>query len=454
MIPTSKPAHKLFSVSVFLLISAILICMVTGIDLNYGLFLGMLGFMFTAISEGHHPGKVLGMMWSGIKDSFIVNGILLLVSAMTGIWRANGTIPYLVVLGLKLIHPRVFILCAFLLCAATSYLIGTSFGTVGTIGVIMMTLCRFGNGNMLWTAGAVISGAYFGDRCSPASSCSHLVAFLTDTEIYDNVREMLKDVVLPTILAAIIYAVVSFCCPLSGIGSETGEQMAASFSLTPRLLLPAAVILLSPLFRLPIWWSMTASILIAAFQAVTIQGIPWSQIPEILVLGFKASGSLKNILSGGGMITMFTSTIMIIITATYSGIFNHTDLLAPMESLIEKVCAKMPLFAVTIISGLLLAMISCTQTLALMLQAPLLDPIYKKRGLSRTQFMLDIADSTVVLAGVIPWCLAISNPLKVLAMGNPVIPCSVFLFLIPLCRLFHTGQRDRSSSISITEKGF
>ena len=108
-----------------------------------------------------------------------------------------------------MITPRAFLLIAFLLSSILSYALGTSFGVIGTAGVVMMALSRSGGVNELLTAGAVMSGAYFGDRCAPASSCANLIAVITDTELYSNVRLMLRTGMLPLVLTTAITLVLS-----------------------------------------------------------------------------------------------------------------------------------------------------------------------------------------------------------------------------------------------------
>ena len=146
--------------------------MLLKLDLVYGLLIGMFAFMITAVRSGFSLKDVLRMMWSGVRESFIVVGVLLIIGAMTGIWRGSGTIQQLVVYGTELISPKLFVLFAFLLPMAVSYLIGTSFGTAASIGVVMMTLCRVSGADPVLTAAAVMSGIFFGDRASPASSCA------------------------------------------------------------------------------------------------------------------------------------------------------------------------------------------------------------------------------------------------------------------------------------------
>ncbi|MBP2666886.1 MAG: Na+/H+ antiporter NhaC-like protein, partial [Firmicutes bacterium] len=151
---------------------------------------------------------------AGSKQSLVVIRIFVLIGAITAVWRACGTIPFIVYHGIGLMNAQYFILSAFLLSAMVSFLLGTSFGTVGTMGVVLMVLAKSGNVDVDVTAGAIIAGAYFGDRCSPMSSSATLVAALTGTQLYLNLGNMLKTSVLPFLLSCFGYVFLSLNNPL------------------------------------------------------------------------------------------------------------------------------------------------------------------------------------------------------------------------------------------------
>ena len=245
--------------SIILLILSLLGCMIFRLDIVYGLMAGMFAFMAAAIHSGHSLMSVLQMMWHGIRESFIVVGVLLIIGAMTGIWRGSGTIQQLVVYGTELIHPRLFILFAFLLPAAVSYLIGTSFGTSASIGVVMMTLCRVSGADPILTAGSIMSGIFVGDRASPASSCANLNAYLTGTEIYSNVRLMLKDAIPATLITIGAYTVLSLLNPIRSVETHIIDSLKSEYQLSPLLMIPALIILAAPLIKLNIKKTMALS---------------------------------------------------------------------------------------------------------------------------------------------------------------------------------------------------
>ena len=422
--------------SIILLILSLLGCMILKIDLVYGLLIGMAAFMAAAAHAGFRLKDILRMMWEGIRESFIVVGVLLIIGAMTGAWRAGGTIQQLVVYGTELIHPKLFILFAFLLPMAVSYLIGTSFGTAASIGVVMMTLCRMSGADPVLTAGAVMSGIFFGDRASPASSCAHLNAHLTKTEIYSNVKLMLKDCIPATLITVGIYAVLSFLNPLQSVDTHILNNLRSEFRLSPVLLLPALIILAAPFIKINIKYAMGISILCASVIALIYQKMSPAELLRTLILGYEGKGELGTLLNGGGVRSMAHGCLMILISATYSGIFNGTNMLSGAEAFLEKLTARFSLFQITAITGIPLIMFSCNQTLALMLHVPLIRPLYQKQGISNEQMMLHLANTTVLFSALIPWCLACSMPLEMLGVSAVCIPLAFFLYLPAIVTLF------------------
>ncbi len=437
-------------ISFSILILALLACMILDADLVYGLLAGMFVFTAAALRSGYSLKQVLKMMWAGIRESFIVVGVLLLIGAMTGIWRASGTIQQMVIYGTELIHPKFFVLFCFLLPVGVSYLIGTSFGTSATIGVVLMTLCAMSGANRVVIGGAIMSGIYFGDRASPTSSCANLNAYLTKTEIYRNVKLMLKDAVPAFLISAGLYTLLSFRNPLQTVDTRILEEMKSQVRLSPLLLLPAVIVLLAPMVKLNIKAAVGLSVLCAAVIAGTVQKMPITGILRTALLGYEAKGAFASILSGGGLKSMIHSNIMIIIAATYSGIFNGTQMLTGMERFLEKLSEKVPPFVITALTGIPLIMISCSQTLALMLQVPLIRPLYEKKEIPNEQMMLDTADTTVLFSALVPWCLAVSMPLDMLQVARSCLPYAFFLYVPALVSLVRTMFRKKVVQSGVT----
>ena len=150
-----------------------------GIYVGIPLFLSFLTFALISWKRGFSLKDIYTMSYNGSKKSFVVLKIFLFIGAITSVWMAAGTVPGIVYYGIKFMNPKFFILYSFLICTLVSFLLGTALGTVSTAGLALIVMARSGNMNLNIAAGAIMAGAYFGDRCSPMSSSANLVANLT-----------------------------------------------------------------------------------------------------------------------------------------------------------------------------------------------------------------------------------------------------------------------------------
>ena len=167
-------------------------CILAGIPILAALALGYLIFFAYTLNRGYTVRDIFGMSWKGIKTAKNILITFLLIGMLTALWRAAGTIPAIVSYCAGLMNPSVMILMAFLLNALVSVLTGTAFGTAATMGVICMTMAKAMGCNEILAGGAILSGVFFGDRCSPVSTSALLVSELTHTNIFDNIRLMVR----------------------------------------------------------------------------------------------------------------------------------------------------------------------------------------------------------------------------------------------------------------------
>ena len=418
-------------------LAAVITSLFTGHGLIFPLLLGLVLFFCLGLRRGFSPQALAAMAWKKGRESLIVIPVFLIIGIITGLWRSSGTIAFFLYHGLRSIAPTWFVLMAFLLSALLSLALGTSFGVTGTAGVVLITLARSGGVNLAVTAGAIISGAYFGDRCSPTSSCASLVAACTGTELYANVREMLRTAALPTALTVAFYALISLHNPVTSVDTEVLSALSENFSLHILSLLPAALMLLLPLLKVPVKWAMAASAASAFLLTVFLQGLPVWETVKTALLGYTPlQPELQHILSGGGLVSMLTSSIIVFITSLYAGILEGIDALSPARGWVERLTDRLGLFPSAIVVSTAIAAVFCNQSVTVLMGTQLLSDSYRRRNASGTELAMDIANSGVMIAGLLPWSIAISVPLSTLEVGNEAIPWCILLYMIPLCYLF------------------
>lgn len=408
-------------------------CLITGWSVAWALLGGVVLFWIFGRKQGFTHRQLWAMAWTRCKKSLIVVRIIVLIGVITGVWRCGGTIASCIVWGVGLVTPSIFLLLAFLLCAAFSYVLGTSYGVSSTLGVILMALARSGGVDPAVAAGVVLSGVYFGDRCSPASSAASLVAAVTDTNLYRNVRQMLRTGLLPTLLTLGLYLFLSLRHPLERMDGAVLEALEGRFALSWWTLLPAAVMFLFPLFRVPIHWTITASAAAAAVLAVALQGFTPGEVLRAAWSGYHPQdGALAAVLSGGGITSMAVSYVIVALTGLYSGILEGTGALRPLSGRAEALAKRIGRFPAMIVVSTLCASALCNQAVTSMMGAQLLEGAYD----DREELAMDIENSGILIAGLIPWSIACSIPLAMLGAGNGAILYAFLLWLIPACYLF------------------
>ncbi|MCD8340355.1 MAG: hypothetical protein LUC43_09215 [Burkholderiales bacterium] len=186
-------------------VMAIIVCLIMGWSVIVALLLGLLGFFIYGLSRGFSFRSLCQMAKKGIWTGSKVMVILLVIGMLTGSWRASGTIAYFVSYAVEIISPQFALFWTFFLNALLSTIIGTSFGTVATMGVVGMSLCIAAGVDPILAGGAVLGGIFVGDRWSPVSSSALLVATITETQLYRNVIGMFKTGIIPFLLTCGIY---------------------------------------------------------------------------------------------------------------------------------------------------------------------------------------------------------------------------------------------------------
>ena len=419
--------------ALLLFLGAVALCVSRGFPVWRALTFGLALFAALGLIRGEKPKQLLSCALRGGNASLVVLRTLVYVGFITGLWRSCGTVAFCVERGISLIAPRWFLLLAFLLTSLLSYCLGTTFGVTSTAGVILITLARSGGVNELAAAGAILSGVYFGDRSSPVSSGANLAAAVTGTELYTNVRWMLKTAALPMLLCVGIYGVLSGVYPLSAGNGALLAALRAAFRLDLWTLLPMAVILLLPVFRLPVRLAMAASAAAAFGVTVLRQGKDVLTTLRIALLGYQAEGEMAFALSGGGLVSMLSAMATVYLTSAFVGLLEEMEVFSPFSRWMERLSARTGLFAATALLGTFSLMVFCNQTTPYITTPRIMGEIYEKRGASRQELVIDIANSHVVIAGLIPWAISSSVPLGMLGVGKGAIPYACLLYLLPLC---------------------
>lgn len=371
--------------------------------------------------------------------------IFVLIGSITAVWRACGTIAFIVYYASLFALPQVMVLISFLLCCFISFLMGTAFGSAATIGVICMTLANSMHIPVIYAGGAVISGIFFGDRCSPMSSGAHLISKLTNTNIFGNIKTMSKTAFAPFIVTVALYVAIGFIITpgadidaISTIGSaSTGNGMpfhifADFYNLSLFTIIPAVIIILFSLLKIDIKITMAVSCLAGVLCAGVLQHIPIPTLIKIIVFGFHPQNTeLAHLMAGGGIISMIRVSVIICISSCYSGIFKGTHFFEGIQRSMRQLSNRITAFGSVLTASIFASAIACNQTLAIMLTHQVCDDFIEDKNTLASY----LEDTAVVVAPLMPWSIAVSVPLTSIGAPSRALLFAFFLYLIPLWNL-------------------
>ncbi len=397
-----------------------------------------LGTLLFSIKRFETLKKSLEIVIEGTKKSYLLVLIFALLGALSASWFISGTIPALIYYGIKIIEPNYFYLFSFLITSLFSFLIGSSFGTVGTIGLVMVSLARGIGLDLYIVAGSVISGAYFGDRGSPMSSSANFVSILTQTNIYDNVRRMFRTCIIPYLITLGVYYYFGKDIDVRFIENDILVLLEQNFYLKFLVFIPLVYLIIMCLLKKNIKYTIFISILLSLILGWFLQENRDRNILyifETLIYGFKlpVENELSNIVKGGGIFSMGTAMVMALLSC---GLVNLVDKLGALKIFSERIGSfknECKIYLYTIFVAIITAAASSSQSTSILLTSQIMKDIYQKSGFSNEELALDIENSCVILSPLIPWNIAIAVPALMLDISAyKIIPYSLYLYILPL----------------------
>ena len=301
----------------------LLLCLMLHASVLYALAFGYIVFFCYGRHCRLSVKELLALSWQGIRTIRMVLIVFCLIGLITATWRASGTIPFLVYEAGQAISPHAFLLLTFLLNAGLSVLIGTSFGTAATMGVICMSIGNVMGCSPILLSGAILSGTYFGDRCSPLSTSALVVATITKTDLFTNLRRMALRAAVPFLLSCLFYGFAGFYSTSGTVDISILDQFRQDFVLNWSVLLPALAVIIMSLLRIAVWKTMLVSIAAAIGLCLFVQGMEIKALLPMLLTGYEnANPELAPMLNGGGMLSMAEPAVLVTLSCSYAGIFE------------------------------------------------------------------------------------------------------------------------------------
>ncbi len=408
---------------------SLVLCISFDISILAALVLGFFLFFGYGLYQRHSVREMASMAFSGVKTVKNILITFILIGIITAVWRACGTIPYIVYHAMRVCSPGVMVLVTFLLCCLISVLTGTAFGTAATMGVICVTMSTSMGIPILYSGGAVLAGSFFGDRCSPMSTSALLVSTVTGTDLYRNIGNMVKTSVVPFLVSCGIYAFLGLGAGGDFDTTQIQNLFAENFVLHPAALIPAAVIVLLSCFRVNVKITMSISILCGLAVAFLVQKVSLTELASISLWGYGPEDpEVAALLSGGGIQSMVKVFCIVCLSSCYSGMFNGTGLLEGFRGSLNRLSEKILPFGSILVTSVLTVMVSCNQALAIMLTQQLCVDTEPDRETLASH----LENTVVVIAPLIPWSIAGAVPLATVGAPAACILTSCYLYLLPV----------------------
>ena len=429
-------------IAILLFSLSLIVCLFLNFSVVYAL---IIGYIIFGLIKGHNLIVLIKKSFEGVLTVKNILLVFILIGMITALWRASGTIAYIVYMGSKLISPSILILLTFLLCSILSVLIGTSLGTAATMGVICASIGKAMGVNPYYIGGAVLSGIYFGDRCSPMSTSALLISELTKTNLYTNIKLMIKTSIIPFIVTCLFYLFLGFKSKVSNISVDVTEIFKQNYNLNIIVIIPAILIIILSILKINVKKTMLVSIVISFIIAMFIQRDSIVALINYSIFGYHHSNERLNLMmKGGGILSMVNVSLIVGISSSYSGIFKETKMLVSLKKHLKDFSKKTSSYFVIFLSSIISGAIACNQSLGTILTNELCGELVEK------QKMAIILENTVILlVGLIPWNIAMDVPLKTLDVGIMSGLFAFYLYFLPLWNLFLNFIKERKYKIKI-----
>lgn len=414
--------------------------------------------------------------WSALEDAVIDNirasasaiVILLLIGAIAGTWMVSGIVPTMICYGLRILHPSFFLAASCAICAVVSLMTGSSWTTIATIGVALMGIGRAMGFPEGWIAGAIISGAYFGDKLSLLSDTTVLASTTVGVPVFRHIRYMLYTTIPSFAVAMLVFAVAGLTLP-HGDGAHAehyAETLAATFRITPWLLAVPLVTGILIARRLPAIITLFVAAALACGAMLLAQPEIVARVADARQLDFLAGfkgvmiscfgdtaiptgdAGLDELVSTHGMAGMLRTVWLIICAMCFGGVMTGSGMLRALTTIFLRIVRRAFSAVVsTVGAGIFFNLCTADQYISIILSGRLFRDLYAERGLRPELLSRSVEDSATVCSVLIPWNSCGMTQATVLGVSTFVyMPYCIFNIVSPLMSILVASLIDRRAT--------
>ena len=405
-----------------------------------------------------------GYRWNDIEDGMLHTvrvalqsiAILMMVGMIVGVWIASGTVPMLIYYGLSALSPGIFLAASMLLCSVVSLSLGTSWGTVSTVGLALVGIGIGFDIPVYWTAGAVVSGAFFGDKMSPLSDTTNLAPAVIGVNLFDHIKNMLPTTVPAMLLAFAIYLFMGF--ESSGLQATNFAKVAVisegienNFTLSVWLLLPLVLVFGCSFARMPTLPSLFVGVISGAVLAIFAQGASIHDVFRYLQSGYEINTGISEIdslLGRGGIQSMTWVITLVMISLGFGGALERTRCLETIvEAILKNTRSFFRLQSSAITTSVATNLVAGDPYLSISLPGRMFAPEYEKHGYSKLNLSRAVEEGGTLVSPLIPWNAGGSVVISALGLGIAdgnienllYIPLAFACWISPLISIFYAA---------------
>jgi|SRR5574344_130194 Na+:H+ antiporter, NhaC family len=375
--------------------------------------------------RGQHYDDLERGIVQGISTALAASLILLFIGALIGVWLLSGTVPTLIYYGIQFINVHWFYTCTVIVSAIVSISIGSSWTTAATIGVAFIGMASALNVNPAITAGAIISGAYFGDKMSPLSETTNLAAAVAEVNLFAHIKNMIWTTVPSLIIAIIIFTILGFYQTADTVANETPITLLKSledyYHISLLNLVPLVVLIVLAIMKVPALLTIFFGTLVGAIEALLLQGNTISLIfahdndvvSNLISLWSSAYNGIEintqdaefnSLLSGGGMNSMLNTIFLVIAALSFGAAMETTGALGYIIKKVLLIARNVRgIICSTILTCIGVNIISGDQYMSIIMPGRMYKQAYKKLNLKQTALSRSLEDGGTITSVLVPW---------------------------------------------------
>ena len=415
-------------------------------DPHVPILLGVLIAAVIGLRAGFSWKEIETGMLNGITNALQAIVILLIIGILIGVWIQTGVVPTMLFYGLKILHPKIFLPAALIICSITALATGTSWGTTGTIGIALIGIGAGLGFPLPVVAGAVLSGAYFGDKMSPLSDTTNMAPAMVGTDLYTHIKHMSYTTGVSYGLTLLIEFALGFIYGGGQANLESVNQMLtgidAQFSINPVLLLPPVIVMVLAFRRIPAVPGIVMGVLAAGVLGAIFQKNTFGSLLSAAYGGYVSNSGIEavdNLLTKGGLESMMYTVSLVICAMMFGGIMEHTNQLKVIvNKILQKAHSGGSLITATVLTALGANIVLCDQYMAVVMAGRMYAQAYPDRGLHPKNLSRAVEDSATVTGCLVPWNSGGAFQAATLGVATiAYLPFAFFNWLSPLVTLIY-----------------